>query len=39
VSASFLYNGTRQMFEDAGFTYDRPKGKNNCVMSITVAPA
>jgi hypothetical protein len=39
VSASFLYNGTRQMFEDAGFTYDRPKGKNNCVMSTTVAAA
>jgi len=37
TSASFLYNGTRQMFEDAGFTYDRPKGKNNCVMSTTVA--
>jgi GNAT superfamily N-acetyltransferase len=38
VSASFLYNGTRQMFEEAGFTYQRPKGKNNCVMSRTVAP-
>ena len=39
TSASFLYNGTRQMFEDAGFRYDRPKGKNNCVMSTTVARA
>jgi hypothetical protein len=39
VSASFLYNGTRQMFEDAGFTYDRPKGKNNCVMRTTVGAA
>jgi len=39
TSASFLYNGTRQMFEDAGFTYERPKGKSNCVMSATVAAA
>ena len=27
VSASFLYNGTRRLFERAGFSYDRPKGK------------
>jgi len=27
------------MFEDAGFAYDRPKGKNNCVMSTTGARA
>jgi GNAT superfamily N-acetyltransferase len=39
VSASFLYNGTRTLFEDAGFRYDRPKGKNHTVMSTTVAPA
>jgi hypothetical protein len=38
VSASFLYNGTRSMFEGAGFEYDRPKGKNHCVMRITVPP-
>ena len=38
VSASFLYNGTRRLFEDAGFTYERPKGKNHCVMTITVEP-
>ncbi|MDX6372175.1 MAG: hypothetical protein QOD98_1163 [Nocardioidaceae bacterium] len=37
MTASFLYNGTRQMFEDAGFTYERPKGTKNCVMSTTVA--
>ncbi len=36
VSASFLYNGTRSLFEQAGFNYDRPKGKNHCVMSKTV---
>ena len=37
TSASFLYNGTRSMFEEAGFTYERPKGKKNCVMRTTVA--
>ena len=25
-------------YEDAGFTYVRPKGQQNCVMSLTVAP-
>jgi hypothetical protein len=39
VSASFLYNGTRRMFEQAGFSYDRPKGAKNCVMTKTVAAA
>ncbi len=39
INASLLYNGTRSLFEQAGFTYDRPKGKNHCVMSTTVAPA
>lgn len=32
MSASFLYSATRSMFEKAGFEYERPKGKNNCVM-------
>jgi hypothetical protein len=32
VSASFLYNATRSLFQQAGFSYIRPKGKNNCVM-------
>ena len=36
ISASFLYNGTRSLFEQAGFSYERPKGKNHCVMSKTV---
>ncbi|NED97904.1 hypothetical protein G1H11_21630 [Phytoactinopolyspora alkaliphila] len=27
VSASFLYNGTRTLFEQAGFDYIRPKGR------------
>ncbi|HEX6197126.1 MAG TPA: hypothetical protein VFZ37_14525 [Jiangellaceae bacterium] len=39
VSASFLYNATRSLFEGAGFDYDRPKGKGNCVMVKTVAPS
>jgi GNAT superfamily N-acetyltransferase len=37
VSASFLYNGTRSLFEHAGFSLERPKGKSHCVMSVTVA--
>lgn len=39
TSASFLCNATRSMYERLGFTYDRPKGMKNCVMSRTVAPA
>jgi GNAT superfamily N-acetyltransferase len=39
VNASFLYNGTRTLFEEAGFTYDRPKGKNHTVMTTRVPPA
>jgi GNAT superfamily N-acetyltransferase len=39
VSASFLYSGTRRLFEQAGFSYDRPKGRYHCVMSKTVASA
>ena len=36
VSASFLYNGTRTLFEEAGFDYVRSKGAKNCVMRKTV---
>ena len=39
VSSSFLYSGTRGMFEKAGFGYERPKGKNHCVMRKTVPAA
>lgn len=39
TSGSFLYNGTRAMFERAGFAYDRAKGQKNCVMRLTVHPA
>lgn len=37
ANASFLYNGTRSLFEQAGFEYQRPKGKNHCVMRMMVA--
>lgn len=36
MSASFLYNGTRSLYERLGFAYDRPKGLKNCVMVLTV---
>jgi hypothetical protein len=36
-NSSFLYNGTRTMYEREGFTYDRPKGQGNCVMVREVA--
>ena len=36
---SVLYNGTRSLFEQAGFSYLRPKGKRNCVMRTTVTPS
>jgi GNAT superfamily N-acetyltransferase len=37
VPASFLYSATRSMFEQAGFDYLRPKGKNHCIMRTVVA--
>jgi GNAT superfamily N-acetyltransferase len=39
VNPSFLYNVTRHTYEEAGFVYDRAKGKNHCVMTRTVEPA
>ena len=36
VSPSFLYNATRTTFEEAGFSYERPKGKNHCIVRTTV---
>ena len=36
ISATFLYNTTRSLYEQTGFSYDRPKGKNHCVMRRTV---
>jgi len=39
TSASFLYNATRTMYERLGFSYQRSKGKGNCVMSAVVPAA
>jgi GNAT superfamily N-acetyltransferase len=39
MSSSFLYNGTRGLYERAGFTYIRPKGLRNTVMRRRVEPA
>ena len=36
--ASFLYSTTRSMFESAGFTYERSKGRKHCVMRTTLPP-
>jgi hypothetical protein len=38
LSSTFLYNATRSLYEQTGFSYDRPKGKNHCVMRTTVSP-
>ncbi|GAB4078966.1 N-acetyltransferase [Nostocoides australiense] len=38
MSSSFLYNGTRRLYERLGFTYDRPKGLKNFVMVKAVEP-
>jgi GNAT superfamily N-acetyltransferase len=38
TSASFLYSCTRSLFERAGFDYERPKGKNHCVMRRVIDP-
>lgn len=39
TSGSFLYNGTRTLFERAGFELVRTKGAKNTVMRRHVAPA
>lgn len=36
ISSSFLDDATRSMYEDLGFTYQRPEGKGNCVMTAVV---
>jgi len=38
ATVSFLYNGTRTLFERATSRHDRPMGKNHCVTSLLVAP-
>lgn len=39
INSTFLYNGTRSLFEQAGFTFVRTHGAKHAVMSLTVAPA
>jgi hypothetical protein len=39
ISSFFLYDGTRSMFGKAAFDYERPKGKNHCVMRKIVPAA
>ena len=36
MSNSFVYNGTRTMYEEAGFEFVRAKGLKNTVMRRTV---
>ena len=36
MSSSFLYNCTRRLYARLGFSYVRPKGLKNCVMSTEV---
>jgi len=36
VNNSFLYNGTKEIFEKAGFNYEGKKGKNHCIMRKTI---
>jgi len=36
INNSFLYNGTRTLYERAGFTYVKSKGKGHTVMRRTV---
>ena len=38
MRSQFLYSATRRHFEAIGFSYERPKGRKNCVMSMTVSP-
>jgi GNAT superfamily N-acetyltransferase len=39
MNNSFVYNGTRAMYEHAGFQFVRSKGLKNTVMRRTVHPA
>ena len=39
TSSSFFYNGTRAVYERAGFEFVRPKGLRNTVMRRAVQPA
>ena len=39
MNNSFVYNGTRTMYEQAGFEFVRAKGMKNTVMRRTIQPA
>ena len=39
MNNSFVYNGTRTMYEEAGFEFVRAKGLKNTVMRRTVVAA
>jgi GNAT superfamily N-acetyltransferase len=39
MNNSFVYNGTRTMYEQAGFEFVRSKGMKNTVMRRTIRPA
>jgi GNAT superfamily N-acetyltransferase len=39
MNNSFVYNGTRAMYEQAGFEFVRSKGMKNTVMRRTIGPA
>jgi GNAT superfamily N-acetyltransferase len=39
ISASFLFNGTRTLFESVGFEFERPVSKTHCLMRRVVAAA
>jgi len=39
TSSSFLHNGTRSMFEQAGFTFERHIGKSKTVMRKSIPPS
>ena len=39
MRSQFLYSATCSLFEEIGFSYERPKEKKNRVMRTTVSPA
>ena len=39
MNNSFVYNGTRAMYEQAGFEFIRSKGMKNTVMRRTIRAA
>lgn len=39
MNNSFVYNGTRAMYEEAGFAFIRSKGLKNTVMRRSIRPS